>query len=245
MIKGNCCNFSLNKKLSVNSSSAFAKHFPIFPKIVDPAISLDYFPGKIMKPKSIIPALVLALPSLAATSALAADAAASPRFYVGGGLGVSNFKTDCPSGASCSNPDVNFKLLTGYQFSPNFAIEGSYANYGSIKANYENGNATARLHTFTLAGLGIVPLSNEAQAFAKLGMHFSKGKATWDYPGADYDGSESYRKNGLLLGLGLQYDFAKNIAGRFEYERLHFGANPLSLDKTNLNVFSLSLLYKF
>ena len=198
-----------------------------------------------MKPKSIISALVLALSALAATSALAADAAASPPFYVGGGLGVSNFKTDCPSGASCSNPDVNFKLLTGYQFSPNFAIEGSYANYGSIKANYDNGKATARLHTFTLAGLGIVPLSNEAQAFARVGMHFSRGKGTWDYPGAGYDRSESYSKNGLLLGLGLQYDFAKNITGRFEYERLHFGANPLSLDKTNLNVFSLSLLYKF
>lgn len=198
-----------------------------------------------MKTKSIISALVLALPALAATSALAADAAAAPPFYVGGGLGVSNFKFDCPSGVSCSDPDVNFKLLTGYQFSPNFAIEGSYANFGTIKAAYEQNRTSARLHSFTLAGLGIVPLSNEAQAFAKVGMHFSRGKASWDYPGTRYDGSESYSKNGLLLGLGLQYDFAKNIAGRFEYERLHFGSNPLSTDKDNLNVFSLSLLYKF
>lgn len=198
-----------------------------------------------MKAKTIISALILALPTLAATSALAAGAASNSPFYVGGGMGVSNFKTDCPSGASCSNPAVNFKLLTGYQFSPNFAIEGGYANYGTIKAHYGNGKATARLHTFTLAGLGMIPLTNEAQAFAKLGMHFSRGKGTWDYPGIAYDDSASYRKNGLLLGVGLQYDLASNVTGRFEYERLHYGANPLSLDKTHLNVFSVSLLYKF
>lgn len=198
-----------------------------------------------MKAKSIIPALVLALPALAATSALAADAASNPSFYVGGGLGTSNFKTDCPNGASCSNPSVNFKLLTGYQFSPNFAVEGAYANFGSIKEESKSETAKARLHSFTLAGLGIIPLSNEAQVFGKLGVHFSRGKLDVKSRDGTESSSDSYHKTGLLLGAGLQYDFTKNFAGRFEYERLNFGSNPLSTDRTNLNVFSLGLLYKF
>ena len=83
-----------------------------------------------MKSKSIIRVLVLSLTALAATSAMAADPAASTSFYVGGNLGKSNFKFKCSDGFSCSDPSVNFKLLGGYQFSPNFAVEGAYANFG-------------------------------------------------------------------------------------------------------------------
>jgi OOP family OmpA-OmpF porin len=198
-----------------------------------------------MNAKSIIPALILALPTLAATSALAAEAAVNSSFYVGGNLGTSNYKTDCAAGISCSNPRVNFKLLTGYQFSPNFAVEAAYANFGTIKEKSESESAKARLHSFTLAGLGIIPLSNEVQVFGKLGMHFSGSKFDASSRDGSQSTSESYHKSGLLLGAGLQYDFTKNFAGRFEYERLSFGSNPLSTDRTNLNVFSLGLLYKF
>jgi OOP family OmpA-OmpF porin len=199
-----------------------------------------------MKTKSIISALVLALPALAATSALAADAAANPSFYVGGNLGKSNFKFKCDAGLSCSNPTVNFKLLTGYQFSPNFAVEGTYANFGTIKESDESFKVKARAHSFTLAGLGIIPLSNEAQVFGKLGVHFSRGKLD---TGSAYEGgssSDSDHKTGLLLGAGLQYDFTKNLAGRFEYERLNFGSDTLMITgRNNISMFSLGLLYKF
>ncbi|WP_194715435.1 outer membrane beta-barrel protein [Noviherbaspirillum soli] len=198
-----------------------------------------------MKAKSIISALVLALPALAATSALAADAAVNPSFYVGGGLGKSDFKINCEAGLSCSNPSVNVKLLAGYQFSPNFAVEGAYANYGTVKASDESYKLKARLHSFTLAGLGIIPLSNEVQVFGKLGVHFSRGKLDVAYPYEGISGSDSGHKTGLLLGAGVQYDFTRNLAGRFEYERLNFGSDTLLTDKNNLNVFSLGLLYKF
>lgn len=198
-----------------------------------------------MKTKSIISALVLALPALAATSVLAADAAASPSFYIGGGLGTSNFKTDCNAGVSCSNPSLNFKLLTGYRFSPNFAVEGAYANFGTIKEKSDMETAKARLHSFTLSGLGIIPLSNEAHLFGKLGVHFSRGKLDINSRDGGESSSDNYRKTGLLLGAGLQYDFTRNFAGRVEYERLNFGSNPLSTDRTSLNVFSAGLLYKF
>ncbi len=198
-----------------------------------------------MKAKSIISALALALPVLAATSAIAADAAVNSSFYVGGNLGKSDFKISCEAGFSCSNPGLNFKLLAGYQFSPNFAVEGAYANFGTVKASDETFKAKARLHSFTLAGLGIIPLSSEAQVFGKLGVHFSRGKLDIESPYEGASGSDSGHKTGLLLGAGVQYDFTKNLAGRFEYERLNFGSDTLLTDKNNLNVFTLGLLYKF
>lgn len=198
-----------------------------------------------MKVKSIISALIVALPSLVATSALAADAAANPSFYVGGNLGKSDFKISCETGFSCSNPSVNFKLLAGYQFSPNFAVEGAYANFGTVKESDESSKAKARLHSFTLAGLGIIPLSSEAQVFGKLGVHFTRGKLDIELPYEGVSRSDSGHKTGFLLGAGLQYDFTRNLAGRFEYELLNFGSDTLLTDKHNLNVFSLGLLYKF
>lgn len=198
-----------------------------------------------MKAKSIISALILSVPALGATSVLAADAAASPSFYVGGNLGKSDFKGDCDAGFSCSNPSVNFKLLAGYQFSPNFAVEGAYANFGTVKASNDMLKVKARLHSFTLAGVGIIPLSNEVQVFGKLGLHHSRVKLDVDSSYEGESGSDSGHKTGLLLGAGLQYDFTRNLAGRFEYERLNFGSAALSTDKNNLNVFSLGLLYKF
>nr|WP_217346427.1 outer membrane beta-barrel protein [Noviherbaspirillum sp. L7-7A]MBV0880846.1 outer membrane beta-barrel protein [Noviherbaspirillum sp. L7-7A] len=196
-----------------------------------------------MKAKSIISALMLALPALAATSAIAADAAANPSFYVGGNLGKSNFKFKCDDGLSCSEPSVNFKLLAGYQFSPNFAVEGAYANFGTIKASVGDFMAKGRIQSFTLAGLGIIPLSNEAQLFGKIGMHHSRGNFDIGFPGESM--SSSGHKTGLLLGAGFQYDFTKNLAGRVEYERLNFGSDTLINDKNNISMFSVGLLYKF
>jgi OmpA-OmpF porin, OOP family len=198
-----------------------------------------------MKAKSIISALVLSLPALAATSAIAADAAASTSFYVGGNLGKSNFKFKCDDGVSCSDPSVNFKLLGGYQFSPNFAVEGAYLNFGTAKASVDDYKEKVRVHSFTLAGLGIIPLSNEAQLFGKIGLHHSRGKLDIDYPYGYGSSSSSGHKTGLLLGAGLQYDFTSNLAGRFEYERLNFGSDRLPSDKNNISMFSLGLLYKF
>ncbi|MFL6718398.1 MAG: outer membrane beta-barrel protein [Burkholderiaceae bacterium] len=198
-----------------------------------------------MKLKSIIRALVLSLTALAATSAMAADPAANTSFYVGGNLGKSNFKFKCSDGVSCSEPSVNFKLLAGYQFSPNFAVEGAYLDFGTIKASVEDFRAKARVHSFTLAGLGIIPLSNEAKLFGKIGLHHSRGKLDIDFPDGYGSSSSSDHKTGLLLGAGLQYDFTGNLAGRVEYERLNFGSDSLISDRNNIGMFSVGLLYKF
>jgi OOP family OmpA-OmpF porin len=197
-----------------------------------------------MKIKSAVSALVIALPALVTTAAVA-DNAAGGKFYAGGGLGTSNFKADCSGSISCSNPKLNFKLLAGYQFMPNFALEGGYMHLGRIKIRGDGFNASERLSSFTLSGLGIVPLSKEAQLFGKLGAHFShmKSKASYQGPEGSFSESDKFRKTGLLLGAGLQYDLTQNLTGRIEFERLNFGGGSSS--KTNLNTFTASMMYSF
>lgn len=202
-----------------------------------------------MKLKSGIYALIAALPALVVNSVMAANDDSG--FYLGGGLGVSNYKADCPQDYSCSNPTVNFRLLTGYKFMPNFALEGGYNNYGTIKEThdmreYGKDKHKYSLHNFTLAGVGIIPAGKEMQLFGKLGMHFSRLKYSWNNNSIfdESSGSSHYNKNGLLLGAGLQFDFTRNLAGRVEYEAMHYGSNPVR-SSNYLHVLSTSLVYKF
>jgi OmpA-OmpF porin, OOP family len=201
-----------------------------------------------MKLKSAVYGLIAALPALVANSVMAANDDSG--FYLGGGLGVSNYKADCPQEYSCSNPTVNFKLLAGYKFMPNFALEGGYNNYGKIKQTYDAGEYGKdkhkySLHNFTLAGVGIIPVGNEMQLFGKLGMHFSRLKYSRDDSiFGQSSGSSHYNKNGLLMGAGFQFDFTRNLAGRVEYEAMHYGSNPVR-SSDYLHVLSTSLVYKF
>jgi OOP family OmpA-OmpF porin len=189
-----------------------------------------------MKTNMKLAALAVALSAVSA-SAFAAEGDSSG-FYVGGGIGGSNYKMDC---SGCSNPDVGFKLFAGYQFSPNFALEGSYLDFGKI--NYDSGDlhASVKLYSFTAAGVGIVPMGNQAKVFGKLGAHYSTADADAGYRGRSGSGSAS--KGGLLLGLGFQYDFTKNFSGRLEYEWLNFGSG--ALDNSNLQLYTANLVYKF
>ncbi len=200
-----------------------------------------------MKLKSVVSMFVAALPALVINSAMAANNDSG--FYLGSGLGVSNYKIDCPQEYACSNPTVNFKLLAGYKFMPNFALEGGYNNYGAIKATYDAGaygqdKYKFRLHNLTLAGVGIIPVSNEMKVFGKLGMHFSRLRYSWNNSIFEDSGASHDNKNGLLVGAGLQFDFTNDLAGRVEYEAMHYGTNPIR-SSDYLHVLSTSLVYKF
>ena len=193
-----------------------------------------------MKPRTSISAIALALLALASTSALADSD--SGKFYLGGGLGYAGHKVDCTEIASCSKSDVGFKLLGGYQFLPNFAIEASYADLGKAKASEEGLKASVKTHSFTLAALGIMPVSKEAQVFAKLGTHFSKTRFKASFRGVNV--SESHDGNGMLLGLGAQYQFTPNLKGRLEYEWLN-KAIRVEGERGDINLVTASLIYQF
>lgn len=185
--------------------------------------------------------LILALSALASVSvpALAADADSSG-FYLGASVGGSNFKAECSDGVSCSNPGTSFKLLAGYQFSPNWAVEGSYVDFGKIGHTFGNGHSSSKLHSFTLAGVGFLPLSDQAKLFGKLGAHHSEAKIEDNYYGTS--SSETRSKSGAMLGVGFQYDFTKNFSGRVEYEWLNLGGGSSG---SNLKLYTAGVVYKF
>lgn len=192
-----------------------------------------------MKPSTQVSAIAFALLALASGTALAGNGTG---FYIGGGAGYAGHKVDCDEFDSCSKSHAGFKLLGGYQITPNIAVEGSYGYLGKTKLSALGLDASLKASGFTVAALGIYPVSKEFELFGKLGMHATKTKLTASYNGLS--GSESYNTTGMLAGLGGQYRFTPNLIGRLEYEWLNKAVRVESV-KGDINLFTASLIYQF
>ncbi|MDO8351270.1 MAG: outer membrane beta-barrel protein [Gallionella sp.] len=135
--------------------------------------------------------------TLMAAAILAAFVAipASAAPYVGAGIGAS--RTDSHNTAS--------KIFAGFQSNENFGVQVAYNNFGG----YRGATATA----WSVAAVGTIPLDSNWDISGKLGA--TENRTT--LPGAG-------RHSDILWGLGVGYNFNKNIAVRFEYE--DFGKLP-------------------
>lgn len=135
--------------------------------------------------------IIMALAVSAAFVAM--PASADP--YVGAGVGV--YKTE-------SNR-TSYKLFGGFQSSRNFATELAYNDFGNFRG--------AGADSWSLAAIGILPLDEYWNLFAKAGGSYNRTK---------FAGSSN--NTDLLLGLGVGYNATKNMGVRFEYE--DFGKLP-------------------
>lgn len=213
--------------------------FPDNPRIAVPANPLATIPGKNMKSTSGVSALAFAILALASNAALAENGSG---FYIGGGIGYAGQQVDCQAISDCSNSHTGLKLLGGYQVMPNFAIESSYGDTGRTKGSGLGLDASIKTRSFTVAALGIYPVSKEAELFAKLGVHSTK--TTFDFTASSVSGSESYNGSGLLFGLGAQYRFTSSLIGRVEYERLS-RAVRIEDEHADINLVTASVIYQF
>jgi len=170
----------------------------------------------------------------------------SGKFYVGGGLGHSKYNVDCHDGnSSCSTSDLGFKVLGGYKFMRNFAVETTYMNFGQAKETFPgDGAGNVKTDAMTIAALGIVPVGSDISLFGKAGMFVSKSRANFSHV-QGHSGSASSTHTDLLLGLGGQYDFTKNFIGRIEYEWLGKATSVPYGERGNTQLLSASLIYAF
>ncbi|HJS38671.1 MAG TPA: outer membrane beta-barrel protein, partial [Burkholderiales bacterium] len=90
-----------------------------------------------MKNSKLVVALGAVIAALVSSGPVAAQ---DSGFYLGGALGQSKFKEWCDTGGSpitltsCGDTDTAWKLLGGYRFGPNFALEGSLIDWGEVSA---------------------------------------------------------------------------------------------------------------
>ena len=154
--------------------------------------------------------------------------------YVKFGLGQSEYK----NGFGSEN-ETAASLAYGYSFDKNFGVEIGYINFGTYKENNAIYSETLKRQALYVAGVGSLPITDAFSLFAKLGVASNKYENEFVSGGSSQ--SEHITKTKSMYGLGLSYNFTKEIAGTLEYQ--DFG--KVGADKIKASAITAGIRYDF
>jgi len=146
--------------------------------------------------------------ALAAAAALTLSSGAFAQAYVGAAAGQSHYNLDCTGTITCDRTDTGFKVYGGFKFTPNWAAEVNYFDFGKAKATMsdgQGGTASASVKA-TGPGLGVAffaPMSPNWQFVGRLGA--ARMKTTIDISAGGGSGSDSDTHTKAYYGLGVSY----------------------------------------
>ena len=185
--------------------------------------------------------------AIGVSAALVAFPAAA-QFYVGAGVGQSKAKDFCGGGPfdTCDDKDTAWKVYGGYAFSPNFAAEIGYSNFGRFKATLAPFTDEAKAYAWEISGLLAWPIVNRFSIFGRLGFYNATVKESTNFAGDfQHDNSD------LTYGLGMQFNITGNLAVRGEWQRYQkMGGGDVAFgagvgEKSDLDVLGVSALWRF
>ncbi|MEY4640573.1 MAG: hypothetical protein RLZZ227_567 [Pseudomonadota bacterium] len=203
--------------------------------------------------------LTLALPiALTSPAILAQDAG----WY--GGVSLGKTHTDIQSSSlrsalqaaryTVTNLDVDdndagWKVLGGYHFNQNYAVEATYADLGNFDAHatllpaaFQRGKAS--VHGYGVDLVATVPLTDRFSAFGRVGINNLRISQSFSNSAigayfADRDDRGMHEK----YGAGLEYTFSKALQLRAELEHYRIDDNRVIDD--HIGMLSIGLTYRF
>jgi len=162
--------------------------------------------------------------ALAISAALAANQA-SAQAFAGGSIGQSDIDDEVAAGlitaGTVDGKDTAWKIFGGYMFNRHFGVEGAYVNLGeaSYSGNFFGSPVTGgkvEVTGFNVAALGSYPINEQFSVFGKIGLFL------WDAEASDTTGGVPFsaKEDGtdLSFGVGLGYNFTRNLGVRLEWE---------------------------
>lgn len=193
-----------------------------------------------MKIKKIVVASALAL------SGLLAATQASAQAFAGASIGQSDVDEDITAGlitseARVDSKDTAFKVFGGYMFNRHFGVEGAYVDLGEVSYSgsffgspVTGGKVEAT--GFNVAALGSYPVTEEFSVFGKIGLFIWEAEASDTTAGVPFsaktDGTD------ISFGLGVNYQFTRNLGVRAEWERF-------KLDEADADLISVGMVWRF
>jgi len=193
-----------------------------------------------MRATKMFAAAVLVLSGL-----VAASQASAQGFYIGGSVGNSDIDDEITTGlitsGSVDGKDTGFKIFGGYQFDQNFGVELAYVDLG--KASYSGSffgapvtGGKVEVWGLNISAVGTLPLNPSFSLFGKVGLF------SWEAEASDVTGGVPFsaKDDGadLSVGLGLSYNFTKNVSARVEWQRF-------MMDVADADLLSVGIVYKF
>jgi OOP family OmpA-OmpF porin len=169
-------------------------------------------------------------------------------FYVGAGIGVPNLDPgdfdENFENLKFDNESFGFKLFGGYRITKNFAVEGAYTDYGSIKhheilpVGQENllFEIDVPIDAWDLSVVGRLPVSNSVALYARVGgaSYSADVRATI----GDETDTTSWSGTDLTYGVGFDFLFSK-VGLRISFDWLEIE------DTGGVFMPAASMTYKF
>lgn len=183
--------------------------------------------------------------TLVATALLAFAAATSAQTYGVLSVGSAKLNVDCTGVATCDKTDTAIKLIGGYKFMPNLAVELGYFDFGKAKAT--DGGVSAEIGN-TAIGLGLAyhqDLAPNWNFVARLGVAQMKTKISGTIVGLG-SGSESDNNITAYGGLGVGYKFTKSLSlgAAWDFSKSKFNKDGLD-ESGNINAYGVNLMFEF
>ena len=169
------------------------------------------------------------------SAALAIPVAANAEgSYVKLAAGQSEYKI-----GSASENKTATSIAYGFSVDKNFGVEVGYVNFGKMDGATQDTYVSIKNQSFYLAGVGTLALTDAFSIYGKLGATSNRFEAGIDSP--SLSGTVRETKTRPLLGVGLAYNFTKDIAATLEYQQ--FG--KALLENVKLSTLTLGVKYGF
>ncbi len=176
-------------------------------------------------------------------SALVSAHAAAQVSYFGGSVGRAKWNFDCAGSTSCHTAAASWKLYGGYEFSPNFGVEGSYIYLNEVGASDSALKATFNGRGADLAAIVKTTPMNNFVGFAKLGVAFMKGEIVAST--ANFAASETHYSGQPLISLGALYYVDKKVAIRAEVDHRRVKVAGFTQTTSGVTNFSIGVQSEF
>ncbi|MCK4705194.1 MAG: outer membrane beta-barrel protein [Gammaproteobacteria bacterium] len=185
--------------------------------------------------------------SLLLTTLTFANIAYAEEPYAGFSLGQTKVGDFCDDfsgipGVSCEDTDTSFKVFGGAKINKNFAVEGSYIDFGELIAKDNFIAFTAEITGFNISALGVIPASDSVDLFGKVGMLF------WDLKLAlsgVFNDSLSESGNDFAFGFGANFDVNETFSIRAEFEKFQTIGKESTTGESSVSLISLGAVFYF
>lgn len=151
--------------------------------------------------------------------------------------------------------DTLLGAVLGYQVNPYFAVEAAYIDLG--KADYDNtadifvpgvgsmtinGGLSIESSGPAVSGLGILPLTESFDLYARLGVFFSDTKLKVHVE--DESGSASGNDQDLFYGIGANWNIGAHWTARLEYQLFEKVGKKNETGQGDVDAITLGVLFR-
>jgi hypothetical protein len=137
------------------------------------------------------------------------------------------------SASSTDNTGIGFDIGFGVEIAPDFSIEGSYVNYGTLEIKTNTTGPTENITT-EITGDGIVG----AIKYSQEGFYVKGGMHSWDFSGKV---TASLGSSSESLGTGTDPFFAVG----FGSDQMELGYEYYAIEDGDISALTLRYAHKF